>query len=61
MAFASKWIRDPQDIYTADIPDRLQSVPIEWAENWKNIPLLRRQSVIRQKVYTSPKLASQFN
>jgi hypothetical protein len=29
MAFASKWILDPQDIYTADIPDRLQFVPIE--------------------------------
>jgi hypothetical protein len=24
-AFASKWIRDPQDIYSIDIPDRLQS------------------------------------
>jgi hypothetical protein len=33
MAFAGKWIRDPQDIYTADIPDRFQFVPIEYAEN----------------------------
>ena len=62
MAFASKWIRDPQDIYNIDIPDRLQSVPIEWAKNWKNVPLLRRS--VRDstgKIYTSPKLASQFN
>ena len=58
MAFASKWIRDPQDIYTADIPDCLQSVPIEWAKNWKNVPLLLHS--VRDstgKVYTSPKLA----
>ena len=62
MAFASKWIRDPHDIYNVDIPDRLQSVPIEWAEEWKTVPLLRRS--VRDstgKVYTSPKLASQFN
>ena len=59
MAFASKWIRDPQDVYNVDIPDRLQSVPIEWAEEWKTVPLLRRDST--GKVYTSPKLASQFN
>jgi hypothetical protein len=32
MAFVSKWIRDPQDIYNVDISNRLQSVPIEWAE-----------------------------
>jgi hypothetical protein len=32
MAFASKWICDPEDVYNVDIPDRLQSVPIEWAE-----------------------------
>jgi len=62
MAFASKWIRDPQDIYNVDIPDRLQSVPIEWTEDWKKVPLLRRS--VRDsigKVYTSPKLASPFN
>jgi hypothetical protein len=29
MAFASKWTRDPQDVYNFDIPDRLQSVPID--------------------------------
>ncbi len=58
MAFASKWIRDPQDLYNVDIPDGLQSVPIEWAEKWKKVPLLRRS--VRDstgKVYTSPELA----
>jgi Protein of unknown function (DUF3435) len=62
MAFASKWIRDPQDVYNVDIPDRLQFVPIEWAEKWKKVPLLRRS--VRDstgKVYTSPELASQYN
>jgi hypothetical protein len=62
MAFASRWIRDPQDIYDTEIPARLESVPIEWAENWKTIPLLRRS--VRDstgKVFTSPTLASQFN
>jgi hypothetical protein len=62
MAFASKWIRDPQDVYDVDVPDRLQSVLIEWAEKWKKVPLLRRS--VRDligKVYTSPELASQFN
>jgi hypothetical protein len=29
MAFASRWIRDPQDIYDTEIPARLESVPIE--------------------------------
>jgi hypothetical protein len=28
-AFASKWIRDPQDIYDIEIPARLESVPIK--------------------------------
>jgi hypothetical protein len=32
MAFVNKWIRDPQDIYNVDIPNRLQSVLIKWAE-----------------------------
>lgn len=41
MAFASKWVRDPQDVYSVDILDRLQSVPIKWAENWKKVPVLR--------------------
>ena len=62
MAFASRWICDPQDVYNVVIPDRLQSVPIEWGEKWKNVPLLRRS--VRDstgKVYTSPTLASQFN
>ena len=62
MAFASKWICDPQDVYNVVIPDRLQSVPIEWDEKWKNVPILRRS--VRDstgKVYTSPTLASQFN
>jgi Protein of unknown function (DUF3435) len=62
MAFASKWIRDPQDIYSIDIPRRLESVPIEWAGKWKKVPLLRRS--VRDstgKVYTSPDLASQYN
>jgi hypothetical protein len=61
-AFASKWIRDPQDIYDIEIPARLESVPIEWAEKWKKVHLLRRS--VRDsigKVYTSPILASQFN
>jgi hypothetical protein len=61
-AFASKWIRDPQDIYDIEIPARLESVPIEWAEKWKKVPLLRRS--VRDstgKVYTSLILASQFN
>jgi hypothetical protein len=61
-AFASKWIRDPQDIYDIEIPARLESVPIEWAEKWKKVPLLRRS--VRDstgKVFTSPTLASQFN
>src|SRR3954471_9504846 len=55
MAFASRWIRDPQDIYDTEIPARLESVPIEWAENWKTVPLLRRS--VRdstRKVFTSP-------
>jgi hypothetical protein len=42
MAFANKWIRDPLDIYTIDITDRVQSVPIEWADEWKYVPILRR-------------------
>jgi hypothetical protein len=61
-AFASEWIRDPQDLWGIEIPDRLQSVPIEWAEEWKKVPLLRRS--VRDttgKVYTSPILASQYN
>jgi Protein of unknown function (DUF3435) len=61
-AFASKWIHDPQDIYDIEIPARLESVPIEWAEKWKKVPLLRRS--VRDstgKVFTSPTLASQFN
>jgi Protein of unknown function (DUF3435) len=61
-AFASKWIHDPQDIYDIEIPTRLESVPIEWAEKWKKVPLLRRS--VRDstgKVFTSPMLASQFN
>jgi hypothetical protein len=36
-------------------------VPIEWAEDWKKVLLLRRS--VRDsigKVYTSPELASQF-
>ena len=37
-----KWIRDPEDVYHVDIPDRLQSVPIEWAVKWKKAPVLRR-------------------
>jgi hypothetical protein len=62
MAFASKWIHDPQDIYNIDIPRRLESVPIEWAGKWKEVPLLRRS--VRDstgKVSTSPHLASQYN
>ena len=62
IAFASKWIRDPQDVYNVDIPDRLQSVPIEWAGKWKKVPMLRRS--VRDstgKVYTSSELASQYN
>jgi hypothetical protein len=61
-AFVSKWIRDPQDIYDIEIPARLKSVPIEWVEKWKKVPLLRR--LVRDstgKVFTSPILASQFN
>ena len=61
-AFASQWIRDPRDIWGVRIPARLQSVPIEWAEDWKEIPLLRR--TVRDstgKIYTSPTLTSQFN
>lgn len=60
-AFASKWICDPEDLYNIQIPDRLQSVPIEWAQEWKEVPLLRR--TVRDstgKIYTSPTLASQF-
>jgi hypothetical protein len=62
MAFASKWIRDPQDIYHVEISDRLRFVRIEWAEEWKNVPILRRSvRDLTGKVYTSPKLGSQFN
>jgi hypothetical protein len=32
MAFASKWICDPQGVYNVVIPGRLQTVPIEWDE-----------------------------
>jgi hypothetical protein len=42
MTKPSKWIRDPQDIYDIEIPARLKSVPIEWAEKWKKVPLLHR-------------------
>jgi Protein of unknown function (DUF3435) len=61
-AFASKWICDPRDIWDVAIPDRLKSVPIEWAKEWMNIPVLRRS--VRDttgSVYTSPTLASQYN
>jgi hypothetical protein len=59
MAFASKSGRDPGDVYSVDIPDRLQSVSIKWAENWKKVSVLRRS--VRDsmgKAYTSPELAS---
>jgi hypothetical protein len=52
----------PRDVWAVAIPDRLQSVPIEWAQEWKNVPVLRRS--VRDttgKVYTSPTLASQFH
>ena len=61
-AFASEWIREPKDIYSIKIPDRLESVPIEWAAEWQRIPVLRRS--VRDstgKIHTSPKLAAQYN
>ena len=61
-AFASRWIRDHHDIYDIEIPTLVESVPVEWAEKWKKVPLLRRS--VRDstgKVFTSPTLASQFN
>ena len=59
IAFASKWVRDHQDIYSVDIPDRLRPMPIRWAENWKKVPVLRRS--VRDstgEAYASPELAS---
>ena len=61
-AFASKWISEPDDIYNIQIPDRLKSVPIEWAENWRTAPIFRR--TVRDtagKIHTSPTLASQYS
>ena len=55
-------LRTPQDVFNVEIPDRFQSVPIEWAEKWKKVPSLRRSVCdLTGKVYTSPKLASQYN
>ncbi len=61
-AFASEWIREPEDFYKIKIPNRLNSVPIEWAADWQEVPVLRRS--VRDstgKVYTSPTQAAQFN
>lgn len=41
-AFASPHISKAADIYNIRVPDRLESVPIEWASIWKGVPLLRR-------------------
>jgi Protein of unknown function (DUF3435) len=61
-AFASDWIREPEDLYGIKIPDRLQSVPIEWAAEWKEVPVLRRSvRDLERKIYTSPTLATQYH
>jgi hypothetical protein len=52
----------PRTSINVDVPDHLQSVHIEWAEEWKKVPLLRRSVCDwTGKIYTSPALDSQFN
>lgn len=61
-AFASDWIQDPSDLWKIKIPRRLNAVPIEWATEWKDVPVLRR--AVRNatgNIVTSPKLACQFS
>ncbi|KAK5409142.1 hypothetical protein LTR90_009265 [Exophiala xenobiotica] len=60
-AFASPRIRDPIDLWNIKIPDRLKSVPIEWAPQWESVPVFRRS--VRDsggRIVTSPHLASQY-
>jgi Protein of unknown function (DUF3435) len=61
-AFASEWIREPEDIYGIKIPDRLHSVPIEWAAEWKQTPVFRRTvRDVKGNIETSPTLAAQYH
>lgn len=61
-AFLSQYICKPEDIYNIRIPARLKAVPIEWAQNWKAVPIFRR--TVRNtdgNIHTSPTLALQYN
>ncbi|ERF75780.1 hypothetical protein EPUS_01610 [Endocarpon pusillum Z07020] len=61
-AFVSEWIREPEDIYGIKIPDRLQSVPIKWAAEWKQTPVFRRTvRDVKGNLETSPTLATQYH
>jgi Protein of unknown function (DUF3435) len=47
-----KDIRDPADFWRVEISDRLQGVPLEWAAEWMDVPLLRRSD--RSAGYHTP-------
>jgi Protein of unknown function (DUF3435) len=61
-AFASEWIREPADIFRIKIPDRLESVPIEWSTEWSEIPVFRRTARdMNGDITTSPTLAVRYH
>lgn len=61
-AFASPHISKAEDIYNIKIPDRLEPVLIEWAPEWKYVPVLRRSvRDTKRTIRTSPSEASPYS
>ena len=40
-AFASPWVRKPEDIWDIEIPSFRAGIPLEWDTTSQEIPLLR--------------------
>lgn len=59
-AFASFWIRKPEDIFAVDIPSFRAGIPLEWDPTWHETPLFRRAVNINGFVTTSKTKPAQY-